>query len=145
MIFIKNLKRLKELVFLSDDKACFVERERILSRLEKEMAHYTDDDKYAIILSKLLSEVSTPIESCDYFAGRIVEALPDENMNAPHPLLYSNGHASLDYERLLKIGLSGILKDIKETASKKGDAESFSFAKNAYAMYALIVKNDEKR
>ena len=128
---MRNLDRLKELVFLSDDKSCFIERERILTRLEKEMADYTNDDKYAIILSKLLAEVSTPIESCDYFAGRIVEALPDDGMTAPHPLLYSNGHASLDYERLLKIGLSGILSDIKDVASKKGDEESLSFAKNA--------------
>ncbi len=95
------------------------------------MADYTEDDKYAIILSKMLSEVSTPIEDCDYFAGRIVEAIPDSGMDAPSPLIYSNGHASLEYERLLKVGLSGILSDIKEIAKRKGDSESLSFAKNA--------------
>ncbi len=133
-----DLDRIKDLVFLSDDKACFIERERILARLSEEMADYTEDDKYAIILSKMLSEVSTPIEDCDYFAGRIVEALPDDEMNAPHPLLYSNGHASLDYERLLKIGLSGILTDIKEIAERKGDAESLSFAKNAEIVVSAV-------
>lgn len=147
-----NLEQIKGLVYKSDDKACFIERERILTRLEKEMADYTEDDKYAIIFSKLLSEVSTPIEDCDYFAGRVAEALPEDGMDAPHPLLYSNGHASLDYERLLKIGLCGILSDIKETAKKKGDKESASFAKNAEIVtnavraYALrYAKTAEKK
>lgn len=139
-----NLDRIKELVFLSDDKACFIERERILARLSKEMIDYSEDDKYAIIFSKMMSEVSTPIESCDYFAGRIKEALPDSGTEAPNPLLYSNGHGSLDYERLLKIGLSGILSDIKKIAEEKGDAESLSFAKNA-EISALAVRDYAKR
>ena len=108
------------------------------------MADYTEDDKYAIILSTLLSEVSTPIEDCDYFAGRILEAIPDSKMEAPSPLIYSNGHGSLDYERLLKIGLSGILSDIKKIAREKGDAESLSFAKNA-EITALAVRDYAKR
>ena len=85
-----NHDRLKELVFESDNHACFIEKERILSRLEKEMRDYTKADKYAIIFSTLLSEVSTPILDCDYFAGRVVEALPDEGINAPNRLIFSN-------------------------------------------------------
>lgn len=137
---MNKLDNLKKLVFSADDKACFIERERILSRLSSEMADYNGDDKYAIILSTLLSEVSTPIEDCDYFAGRVLDALPDDGMDAPHNLIYSNGHASLDYERLLKIGLSGILSDIKDSASKKGDDQSLSFAKNA-EIVVFAVRN----
>ena len=78
-----DLLKLKDLVFESDNRACFIERERILTRLEKEMKDYSSSDRYAVILSKLLAEVSTPILDCDYFAGRVVEALPDEGMKAP--------------------------------------------------------------
>lgn len=126
-----RLEDLKDLVFSSDNKACFIERERILRRLEIEMYDYKNEDRYAIILSKLLSEVSTPILDCDYFAGRVVEALPDENMKAPNMLIRSTGHMSFDYEKVLKIGLGGILDEIKRSAEKKGDCESLSFAKNA--------------
>ena len=126
-----NLKILKDLVFESDNKACFIERERILVRLEKEMADYTEEDRYALILSKELSEVSTPIHDCDFFAGRVVEALPDENMVAPHGLINSLGHMSFDYEKVLNIGLKGILAEIKQVATEKGDEKSLSFAHNA--------------
>ena len=48
---MRNLSELKNLIFKSDNSACFIERERILSRLESEMADYKRDDKYAIRLS----------------------------------------------------------------------------------------------
>ncbi|MBE6632091.1 MAG: hypothetical protein E7623_05255 [Ruminococcaceae bacterium] len=126
-----NLNKLKDLIFEMDNKACFIERDRILTRLEKEMADYTSEDKYAIVLSKVLEEVSVPLEDCDYFAGRVVEGLPEEGVKAANELLYSVGHMSFDYEKLLRVGLCGILKEIKENAAKKGDALSLSFAKNA--------------
>ncbi len=126
-----NLKKLKELIFETDNNACFIERERILNRLENEMKEYKGSDKYALIFSKLLADVSTPIIDCDYFAGRVVEVVPDEGMNVPNTLLYSVGHMSFDYEKVLKIGLKGILYEIKVNSLKKGDEESFSFANNA--------------
>ncbi len=126
-----NLKKLKELIFETDNNACFIERERILGRLENEMKDYSGTDKYAIILSMLLTEVSTRVLDCDYFAGRVVEALPDEGMKAPNTLLCSIGHMSFDYAKVLKMGLKGILKEIKITSVKKGDKDSLSFAENA--------------
>lgn len=126
-----NLFVLKQLVFESNNDACFIERERILSRLEKEMTEYTADDKYAIILSKLLSEVSTPIFDCDYFAGRVLEAFPDENLSAPNRLLNSLGHMSFDYQKILTVGLKGVLEEIQNNAAQKGDNASLRFAHNA--------------
>ena len=126
-----NLSKLKELVFASDNKACFIERERILRRLQEEMADYDKPDKYAIVLSKLLSEVSTPVLECDYFAGHVVEALPDPGMERPCDLLASGGHMSFDYAKLLKIGLKGILQEMQQTAARKKDEESLEFVRNA--------------
>ena len=99
-----DLEKLKELVFKSDNEACFIERERILARLSDEMHDYDKPDKYAVILSRLLGEVSTPVDESDYFAGRAVEAKPDSGMNAPNCLLCSTGHMSFNYADLLKYG-----------------------------------------
>lgn len=56
-----DLNKLRELVFEGDNEACFIERERILGRIGAEMGVYNQPDKYALILSKLLEEVSVPI------------------------------------------------------------------------------------
>ena len=126
-----DLCKIKEEIFKSDNKACFIERERILCRLETEMKDYNKPDKYAIILSKLLSEVSTPIYDCDFFAGRVVENLPDASLSVPSTLLCSVGHMSFDYRKVLEIGLKGILEEIKINSAKKGDEKALAFAKNA--------------
>ena len=139
-----DLNELKRLVFESDNAACFIERERILSRLEKEFDGYDKPDKYAQIFEKLLSEVSTPIEPCDCFAGRAVEAKPAPGMSAPNRLLCATGHMSPDYESLLKYGLNGVLKKIKKSAKEKADEESRVFAQNAEIVVDSI-RNYAKR
>jgi len=133
-----NLHTLKDLIFESDNKACFIERERILSRIEKEMSGYSNPDKYAVVLAKLLSEVSTPILDCDYFAGRVLEALPDENMSAPNSLLCSTGHMSFDYEKMLAVGLKGILEEITASAAAIGTTDAAAFARNAEIIISAI-------
>ena len=139
-----NLEQLRELVFETDNTACFIERERILARLKVEMEDYDAPDKTPRILATLLSEVSTPILDCDYFAGRVVEALPDENMAAPSMLLWSIGHMSFDYEKLLSMGLKGILEEIRVNAAKKGDPSSLIFAENAEIVVFAIKDYAER-
>lgn len=141
---MENLAKLRSLIFESDNRACFIERERILARLEQELADYHAPDRYAVILSKLLAEVSTPLLDCDYFAGRVVEALPDEGMTAPSRLLCSLGHLSFDYEKLLTKGLGGILSEIETTAKQKGDPTSLSFAENAAIVIYAIKQYAER-
>ncbi|MBE5040684.1 pyruvate formate lyase family protein [Ructibacterium gallinarum] len=135
---MSKLDRLKELVFESDNEACFIERERILNRLETEFSDYNEPDRYARIFSELMSEVSVPIYDCDYFAGRVPEAEPDQGMNAPNRLLCSTGHMNFDYETLLNSGLKGILASIKHSAEEKGDTQSKIFAMNAEIVVEAI-------
>lgn len=127
----EKLLSLREKIFAGDNRACFIERERILSRLAPEYEGYTEDDRYARIFSELLDGVSTPVDPDDIFAGRAVEALPDPGMSAPSFLLCSTGHMSFDYEKLLRVGLRGMLEDICASAQRLGDRESLSFAENA--------------
>lgn len=133
-----DLAALKERVFASDNKACFIERERILARLEKEMDGYDAPDRYARILAQLLAGVSVPVQECDYFAGRVVEALPDEGMSAPSTLLVSVGHMHFDYASLLRLGLGGMLERIRCAAAEKDDADARSFAENAATVVYAI-------
>ncbi len=128
---MSDLNALKELVFAMDNKDCFIERERILARLEREMEGYDAPDRYARMFSQLLAAVSVPVMDCDYFAGRVVEALPDEGMNAPSTALMAIGHMHFDYEALLRMGLGGLLERICRAAKERGDAASRSFAENA--------------
>lgn len=133
-----DLIKLKELVLESNNRACFVEREKILGKLEAEMENNNTQDKYAVILSKMLAEVSTPIIEDDYFVGRVVEDLPEGEMKPPNRLLCSRGHMSFDYAKVLKIGLKGILEEIKISAQTKGDEDSLSFAHNAEIVVTAI-------
>ncbi len=138
------LNCIKELVFESDNEACFIERERILNRLEKEFGEYNEPDKYSLIFSRLMSEVSTPIEDCDYFAGRVVEAKPDPGMSAPNRLLCATGHMSPDYESLLKYGLKGILGKIKNSAECKSDEDAMVFARNTEIVVNAVKSYAER-
>lgn len=128
---MERLAALRKKVFESDNRACFIERERALSELELEFEGYTGEDRYARILSELLDRVSTPLEPEDIFAGRAVEALPEEGMSVPSFLLCSTGHMSFNYEKLLKLGLRGMVDGICRSAKALGDDESLSFARNA--------------
>ena len=128
---VGDLNRLKELVFATDNKACFIERDRTLARLRAEFEGYEKPDRFARIFARLMAEMSTPIEEADFFAGRVVEALPDEGLRTPEPLLGSTGHQNPNYEKLLKLGLKGILEETMENAARLGDEESRIFADNA--------------
>lgn len=128
---MRKIDKLKNLIFETDMKTCFIERDEIIGQLENDMADYDKPDKFAIIFSKLLSKVSVPINENDYFAGRVVEGLPYEGLKAPNDIFGAIGHFSPDYEKVLKCGLKGIVDEIIETANKKGDAEAKSFAQNA--------------
>lgn len=126
-----NIDKLRQLVFESDNAACFIERDKILGDIEKEMADYTSYDRFPLIFSKLLSRVSTPILDCDYFAGRMVEGPKEDGVTSPSYLLSSPGHMSPDYAKILKLGLGGILDEIKENAAKLDTTSAYEFAHNA--------------
>lgn len=147
----------------SDDAACFIERERILSQMEKEMAGYHCYDREARIFAALLDRVSTPVEPEDIFAGRLLMARPDPGMGPakrmryqygeeaclrdlpkdtsmtfPSPLLYSFGHMTYDWQTLLQKGYRGVLEGIWKNAKRLGDPESQLFASNAQLVIETV-------
>lgn len=126
-----DLEALRRLVFASDNAACFLERDTLLSELEQELREVTGPDRYARILSALLDRVSTPVEAPDVFVGRIPEGPVREGIPSPNTLLAATGHMSFDYRRLLTRGLRGIAEEAEAAAVRLGDGESASFAHNA--------------
>lgn len=135
-----DIQKLKQLVFESDNTHCFIERERILKELKIKYKDYQGFDKYALVLSELLDAVSTPVLDCDYFAGRVLEAPLDNDMQGATWFLGSLGHMSFDYKKLLKIGLGGIVDEICQNASLKGDKKSKEFAHNAKIILNAVKK-----
>lgn len=150
-------------IFASDDKACFIERERILTELSETMADYFEYDREARILSELLGRVSVTVDENDVFVGRVVEALPDEGMipgpklryqfgevacireaapdmssTFPNMLLNTYGHMTYNWEMIITKGLCGILADIETTAQQKGDPVSHLYAQNARIVIEAI-------
>ena len=133
-----DLNKLKELVFAGDNGACFIERDRALARLRTEFEGYEAPDWYARIFAEMMAQMSTPVDPADFFGGRVVEALPDEGLRAAEPLLLSTGHQNPNYERLLKLGLKGILEEVENNAKALGDGESAVFAENARIVVEAI-------
>ena len=135
---VGDLQRLKKQVFAGDNRACFIERERVLSCLRIEYEGYEAPDRFARIFAALLAKMSTPVDAADFFGGRVVEALPDAGMQAPETLLGATGHQNPNYEKLLKLGLRGILNQVQENARGLGDAESAQFAENVTLVVEAI-------
>jgi len=134
----ENLQKLRNLVFATDNTHCFIERETILARIADHIRPLGEPDKQIKALCCLLDEISTPIDEADYFAGRMLEAPLPEDQDGPNMLLFSLGHMSPDYKRVLSIGLSGILDEAKKTAQEKDTDMAREFASNAeVVVYAI--------
>ena len=79
-----RLERLKLLIFNSDDRACFIERENILAQNRDAVAALPYSQRYTAEFELLMKHLSTPLEADDVFAGRMVEgASVQENDRVP--------------------------------------------------------------
>lgn len=136
MTALEKLKGLKEMVFAQSNNHCFIEKERFLRGIDPEAEK--PHDYYPKLLAALLKEVSTPVDEKDIFAGRVVEAEPDEGMKAPSRTLMAKGHLTPDYEKLLKVGYHGVLMEVKEFAARKHTKDAYHYAENAQILVTAI-------
>ena len=125
----EKLQGLKAMIFAQSNDHCFIEKERFLQGIDP--AEEKPSDYYPNLFAKLLKAVSTPVDEKDLFVGRVVEALPDEGMQAPSRLFLAKGHLTPDYEKLLNSGYRGILEEIKDQALKLHTKEAYLYAENA--------------
>ena len=133
-----KLNYLKELIFESDNTACFIERESFLSGLDMNIYNPESLNFHANVLSGLLDNVSVPVCENDIFVGRVVEGRLDSYEGIPNRTLKSNGHMSPEYARLWQKGYVGILEDIRTNAERRGDEKSWVFYENARIVVEAI-------
>ena len=133
-----KLNYLKELIFESDNTACFIERESFLSGLDMNIYNPESLNFHANVLAGLLDNVSVPVCENDIFVGRVVEGRLDSYEGIPNRTLKSNGHMSPEYARLWQKGYVGILEDIRTNAERRGDEKSWVFYENARIVVEAI-------
>lgn len=126
----KALETLKRDILTTDNEACFIERERFLQQAANGFDE-TDPVAFAKLLTDMLGAVSVPVQAEDMFVGRVLEARPDEGMQAPSTLLVCDGHKDFDYAMILQKGLRACGEEIAANAARLGDTESLEFAASA--------------
>lgn len=129
MTNLEKMECLKEKVFALGNEDCFIERERFLNSISAD--EEKTSDYYPKLFSRLLDSVSTPVDECDIFVGRVKEATPEGEKECPNRVLFAKGHMTPDYNRLLTLGYCGILQQIKENAKKINSEEAYNYANNA--------------
>lgn len=127
---LQKIEALKDKVFEQDNTHCFIERETFLNALPK--CNDRPTDYYANILSDMLDSVSTYVDGCDVFVGRVLEDSPKpEWETCPNKTLFAKAHLTPDYQRLLTFGYRGILEQINSNAVSIGTEEAAIYAHNA--------------
>lgn len=132
-----RIEYLKEKIFEMSNEHCFIERERFLTSLGE---CKKTNECYAEMLSGMLESVSTPIDEQDYFVGRVLEGAPESERDCPNRILFAKGHMTPNYHRLLTLGYSGILNQIRENAEKLHTEKAYHYARNAEIVIDAIHK-----
>lgn len=117
-------------IFESDNRAGFINRDRVLGELVREFNGYTAPDRDSLILAELMRRISTPTDPADIFVGRMEEGLPEPGVNSPDGTLWSYGHMSYRWHDILTKGVRGIIGEVEENSARLDDADSLEYAHN---------------
>jgi formate C-acetyltransferase len=123
------LARLRNKILDSDNKACFIEREELLRTHEADVLAQPPEERYRFEFELLMENLSTPIDSDDVFAGRMLEGRWPHEDGFSRNGLSSPGHITLAVERVLKIGLQGIAEETARHAVRIGTIEAMYFSR----------------
>ncbi len=124
----KDLARLRDLVLEADNLNCFIERETLLREHAAEIRARPQPQWYIAELELLLGNLSTPLDPCDKFAGRMVEGRWPHADGFTCGGLIAEGHITLPMPKVLRIGLDGIAAEVAENARRINSDEARFFA-----------------
>ena len=129
-----NLDKLVEKVYACDNLACFIEREEILFANRKVTEALPFQERYLHEANLLFDGLSTPIEPEDVFAGRMIEARwpHDEPFSRLPGGIRSSGHITLPIQKILSVGLDGMMAEITANAKRIGSEEASYFERQAH-------------
>jgi trans-4-hydroxy-L-proline dehydratase len=124
---------LKQRIMAGDDSLCFIERETLLHRYAGDAKELPQESRYQFLLNHLLAGLSCPVDEHDVFLGRMLEGpRPEDSLPCPFRCeLETNGHMTLDWESLLKHGLSEIVGMALRNAGRLATEDAKVFASNA--------------
>lgn len=132
--------RLRERILSSDNRACFIERERLLRDHAAQTRALPEEERYLHEFELLLDGLSTPLDPDDRFAGRMIEArwpYPEPFTRIPGGV-GSEGHVTLPMPEILSRGLDGIAAEVSANAARIGTPEARFFERNALGCVAAI-------
>lgn len=98
-----SIERLREKILSSDNRTCFIEREKLLRDHAEQTSALPEEERYLYEFELLLNGLSTPVEPEDRFVGRMVEArwpYPEPFPRIPGGIS-SEGHITLPMPEIL--------------------------------------------
>jgi len=115
-------------------KSTTLERLRVVRSVWEECRDLPQPRQLGRVLRGLLERIEVPVEPHDLLLGRIREEIPDEageawfratlkEMGARPPCMTDNGHETLDWERLLRLGLNGLQAAAEARLANAADHE----------------------
>lgn len=131
-----NVLEAKTALTTKSIKVTSFERIQIMNALKDKYATLPQQLRFGHVLNDFLSCVSTPVHKDDLIVGRYLEKEVSEqeddeckaffkDWNLYKSTVFSCGHRTLDWERLVTLGLVGIKAEVSEKlASVKGEEES---------------------
>jgi len=138
-----NIEAMRKALFAKDETNAYVERESAIDAFLKGDVPPEQGERYITAMEFVLRRMSTPIEEGDVLLGRMVEGpVPYEmvedagagfnHIGNPFGIIKRiPGHMSLDYDDLVRKGLSGIVEDMERNARSKVQKLYAGFARRA--------------
>ncbi len=141
-----RLDPLRDSILAGKNDHCFIERQELISQLDREIDRIHPELHYAFAFERMLTELSTPIDPQDVFAGKMVEGPWDseEELQVHVPYLQSPGHTTLDWEDLLNNGLRSKIAHARTGAGKQNTPEESIFADNAERCCRAVIAFAER-
>ncbi len=143
---LDRLNPLRERILAGNNDHCFIERQELLSQIDREIECIHPAMRYAFAFESLLANLSTPIDPQDVFAGKMLEGPWDSEveLQVHVPYLQSPGHTTLDWEDLLKNGLRSKVVHAHVGSEKQNTLEARNFAENAERCCNAVIAFAER-
>ena len=146
----QNVQEAQKALVSKSIKVTSLERIQIMHSLKDKYAELPQQLRFGYVLRDLLSLVSIPLNENDLIIGRYVDKEVTEqedefckaffaSSNLYKSTIISCGHQTLDWERLVKIGLVGIKSEIENRLKRESEEEKINFLSGAILVVEAIV------
>ncbi len=131
-------------------KVTSLERIRIMRALKDKYANLSQPLRFGSVMRDFLSLVSTPVQESDLIIGRYVEKEVNEQEDAECKAFFDDwnlykstvlscGHRTLDWERLVKLGIVGIKTEVEKRISTESGEARMNFLRGAILVLEGII------